>query len=458
MTRTLPPTRSGGTDRREPGMPEEIRWKGYPSRIEMMGEEEFQSGVKEIPHSEFTSPREGIRSLTRSERSDIVRNMSELTTDASLRKMWRAFKNQTPALTAVLHWGYPRFVFDGWIRTLKGQVPVFTFHSVEPEPFESRLRYLHRNGYRTLTADELLAVLNREAPVPDRSVVLSFDDGWGSLKTVAYPLLKQYGFKAVAFIAPALIGDETAGSVKSDRRRFCTWAELREMQLSGVVDIQSHSLNHPRVFISPKIVDFHRPKRSGNHPKLNFPVYRESGQDRWDRQGRIGMPIYESQSIFSGRHRYFDDEKLREMCVQFVAERGESEFFSKKGSTQTLLKIVQDYRNSNIDLGRFADSAETDRAMIEELQGSKRRIEEKLPGHRVRHFCYPWWNGCERAVQLSKETGYEANFWGRLVRRPANRPGDDPFHIVRLRDYYIFRLPGEGRKSLRSVASERSEM
>jgi hypothetical protein len=230
------------------------------------------------------------------------------------------------------------------------------------------------------------------------------------------------------------------------------------MQLSGVVDIQSHSLNHPRVFISPKIVDFYRPKRSGNPPKLNFPVYRESGQDRWDRQGRLGMPLYESQSVFSGRRRYFDDEKLRETCVQYVAERGGSEFFSKKGSTHTLFKIVQDYRNSNIDLGRFADSAETVRAMIEELEGSKRRIEEMLPGHRVRHFCYPWWNGCERAVQLSKESGYESNFWGRLIRRPANRPGDDPFHIVRLRDYYIFRLPGEGRKSLRAVASDRSEM
>jgi len=365
---------------------------------------------------------------------------------------------QLPSLTALIYRGYPRFVFDPWLRALAGEIPVFTFHSVEPEPFESRLRYLHRNGYRTLTADELLAVLNREMPVPERAVVLSFDDGWGTLKTVAYPLLKQYGYKAVAFIAPAWIGDEPVESAETDGRRFCTWAELREMQQSGVVDIQSHSMNHPRVFISPQIVDFYRPKPGGNPPKLNFPVYREAGQDRWNRQGRLGMPLYESQSVLSGRHRYFDDEKLREMCVQYVSERGGSEFFSKKDCVRTLFKVVQDYRNTNIDLGRFADSGETDRAMIQEFEGSKRRIEEKLPGHRVRYFCYPWWNGCGRAVQLSKETGYEANFWGRLIRRPVNRPGDDPFHIVRLRDYYIFRLPGEGRKSLRSVASERSEM
>jgi len=372
--------------------------------------------------------------------------------------MPQTYKKQIPALSALIHWGYPRFVFDRWLETLKEQIPVFTFHSVEPEPFETRLRYLRRNGYRTLTADELLATLNRETPVPDRAVVLSFDDGWGSLKTVAYPLLKQYGYKAVAFIAPALIGDEPLESEKPDGRRFCTWAELREMQQSGVVDVQSHSLNHARVFISPKIVDFYCPRQNGTLPKLNFPVYRESGKDRWDRQGRIGMPLYESRSVFFGCHRYFDDEGLRDYCVRYASERGGADFFSRKGSGRELFKIVRKFRNRNGDQGRFASSDEMDRIMIEELEGSKRRIEEKLPGHRVRHFCYPWWHGCERAVKLSKEIGYDANFWGRLIRRPVNRPGDDPFHIVRLRDYYIFRLPGEGRRSLRSVSSDRSEM
>ncbi|HUK55475.1 MAG TPA: polysaccharide deacetylase family protein [Nitrospiria bacterium] len=401
--------------------------------------------------------------------------MDGATPKAYLQKVWEAWKIQIPALTAAFHWGYPRFVYDGRLRTLEGQVPVFTFHSVEPEPFESRLKYLHQNGYRTLTADELLAVLKREIPVPDRAVLLSFDDGWSTLWTVAYPLLKRYGYKAVAFIAPALIGEEplegeSRPPAASDAlppggkhrvtgpRRFCTWSELKEMLQNGVVDIQSHSLNHARVFISPKVVDFYSPKRNGPLPKLSFPVYREAGRDRRDRRGRFGMPLYESQSVFSGRPRYFDDEKLREICVQYVAEQNGEDFFSQKGSVRTLFKIVRNYRSTHGDGGRYATSAETDRAMIEELDGSKRRIEEKLPGHRVRHFCYPWWNGCERAVQLSKEAGYEANFWGRLIRRPVNRPGDDPFHIVRLRDYYIFRLPGEGRRSLWSVSADRSEI
>lgn len=370
---------------------------------------------------------------------------------------------QTPtgaisSVTNLFQWGYPRFVFDPWLRTLTGEVPVFTFHSVEPGSFEACLRYLDRNGYRTLTADELLAVLRRETPVPDRAVVLSFDDGWSTLKTVAYPRLKQYGFKAVAFIVPGLVEDAPPQPEETAGRRFCTWGELREMQASGVVEIQSHSLNHPRMFISPTVVDFYRPPKSRTVPKLNFPVYRESGRDRWDRVGRIGMPIYESLSVFSGRGRYFDDERLRDFCVKYVADRGESDFISTKGAARELFKIVRDYRSKNGDQGRWAAPDEMERTLIEELEGSKRRIEEKLPGHRVRHFCYPWWHGCERAVQLSKDLGYESNFWGRLLRRPANRPGDDPFRIVRLRDYYLFRLPGEGRRSLRTVSSERSEM
>jgi hypothetical protein len=230
------------------------------------------------------------------------------------------------------------------------------------------------------------------------------------------------------------------------------------MQESGVIDIQSHSLNHARVFMTSKVVDFWSPRQGGASTKFKLAVYQESGQDRWDRQGQLGMPLYESRSLLAGPPRYFDDETLRQICIQHVAEHGGPDFFSHKNSRRELFKLARDYRNNRGERGGFQTAQERDAAMVRELEGSKKLIEEKLPGHRVRHFCYPWWNGCERAVELSKEIGYETNFWGRLPRRAINGPGDDPFHIVRLRDYYIHRLPGDGRRSLLSLLTDRSQL
>ncbi len=388
------------------------------------------------------------------------------------KKLRRSYKKNMPDLMAVICRRHPEFVFNDRLQTLKGEVPVFNFHSVSPERFESQLRHLQRNGYRTLSADELTLILNREMPAPERSVVLTFDDGHVTLWSVALPLLKRYGCKAVAFVIPAWtegdavvrpnlesVWDGRAAMEEllraCDTRLFCNWDELRAIQQSGLVDIQSHSLNHARVFVSSRVVDFFGPDRDEVFVQYDYPVYRESGLDRWDRPGLPGMPIYENSPRLSVNIRYFDDEDLRQICIQHVAELGGSDYFLRKGSYRELFKLVMNYRRNYGEKGRFETAEEREVALFQELEGSNRWIEEEMPGHRVKHFCYPWWSGTDQAVELSKKAGYATNFWGILPGRRTNRPGDDPYHIVRLLDDYIFRLPGDGRRSLMSILSER---
>lgn len=261
-------------------------------------------------------------------------------------KLWKSYKKNIPDLMAVIRRRHPRFVFDDGVETLEEEIPVFNFHSVSPERFESQLQHLQCNGYQTLSADELVAVLNREAPVPDRAVVLSFDDGHATLWSVAFPLLKRYDYKAVAFVIPGCVEETSCKrpSLESVWRgetpleeilreggpdRFCSWKELALMQQSGLIDIQSHSLHHARVFVSPKIVDFFSPQTGGSLLIYDFPVFRESGRDRWDRPGLPGMPIYESRPRLSRNARYFDDEILRQVCIKHVAEYGGSAYFSR---------------------------------------------------------------------------------------------------------------------------------
>src|SRR5260221_5250657 len=88
---------------------------------------------------------------------------------------------------------YPEFVTGGPLA--RGDVPVFVFHSLEADSFERKLRYLSENGYLTLSAEQYFNALMRASPVPDRAVVLTFDDGRGSLWTVGLPLMRRFGMK-----------------------------------------------------------------------------------------------------------------------------------------------------------------------------------------------------------------------------------------------------------------------
>ena len=98
---------------------------------------------------------------------------------------------------------YPAFLFGGPV----GALPVFHFHDVTRAWLEPRLQYLVDNGYRTVTCDEIAAlVIDGVDPGPKR-VALTFDDAWASAWTVATPLLRQMNMRAILFAIPARITD-----------------------------------------------------------------------------------------------------------------------------------------------------------------------------------------------------------------------------------------------------------
>ena len=99
---------------------------------------------------------------------------------------------------------------------------------------------------------------------------------------------------------------------------------------------------------------------------------------------------------------------------------------------------------------RCQDEAQRFPSMAEDYRLTRERIEERL-GAPVRHLCYPDYDGTAESMAMARETGYVSNFWGLVQGRGVNRPGDDPFHVARLLDDYIFRLPGRGRRSLASI-------
>lgn len=153
---------------------------------------------------------------------------------ARVSAAWR----KNPELAGLVSGALPEFVLASDPAEPLPGVPVFSYHLVESATFAADLEFLRRNGYRTLSARELLAHLTGEIAVPPRSVVLTFDDGPRNLHDVAFPMLERYAAHAIAFIAPAMHRDED----EDTEARPMTWPEIRRMHDSGLVEFQSHTL------------------------------------------------------------------------------------------------------------------------------------------------------------------------------------------------------------------------
>jgi peptidoglycan/xylan/chitin deacetylase (PgdA/CDA1 family) len=380
-------------------------------------------------------------------------------------KLKKGFKKNLREYNALKKNLYPQFVFDSNLKTIKDEIPVFTLHSVNPTKFEEQLKYLVENNYKTLNSDELYQSLLGIIPNKEKTIVLTFDDGWKNLYTVVYPLLKKYNLNAVCFLITDLMPDvdhknnniKTSGEnfVYPDSKILCNWEEIKEMHKSGIIDFQSHSKNHYLISTSSKIIDFVYPNFDTYALNIDIPLFRYKEIDNYNRNVALGTPIYENDSRFSGKKRYLDDEKLRSLCINYVYKNGNADFFSQLNWRNKLNKVVENYSLKNRNNGFYENENELKEAIYVEMRESKLKIENIL-GKSVNHFCYPWWVGSETALEISKEAGYLTNFWGTMLGKRTNKKGDDPFKIVRLlSDDFIYCLPGKGRKSLIKVIKDK---
>jgi hypothetical protein len=101
--------------------------------------------------------------------------------------------------------------------------------------FERQMQYLVTRGYHTVTLDDVHEWQMGRRELPAKSVVITFDDGEESQYHYAYPVLRKYGLHAALFVVTSRVGTTWNGM------RCINWSHLREMQRSGVFDIESHT-------------------------------------------------------------------------------------------------------------------------------------------------------------------------------------------------------------------------
>lgn len=126
-------------------------------------------------------------------------------------------------------------------------IPILCYHNLNPtkagwmnmtpEKFESQIKWLKDNGFTIIPLKEAVDYLQgNRASIPDKAVVLTADDGWESDFSYMLPIIKKYNVPVTLFIYPQTI---------SQGKNALTWEQLKQLQATGLFDIQGHTYSHP---------------------------------------------------------------------------------------------------------------------------------------------------------------------------------------------------------------------
>ena len=140
--------------------------------------------------------------------------------------------------------------------------------SITPGNFEMQIKYLAESGYRSLHLPEYFDYL-KKWDIPEKLVLITFDDSYADNFIHAYPILKKYNMKATIFPITAFIKDKAGKRgdllsnfellmrlpfAKGGLDDFLSWEEMKEMEKSGLIDIQAHCHTHAAYFEDDKII------------------------------------------------------------------------------------------------------------------------------------------------------------------------------------------------------------
>jgi peptidoglycan/xylan/chitin deacetylase (PgdA/CDA1 family) len=127
----------------------------------------------------------------------------------------------------------------------KPELPILNYHSVggaaddytvPVAAFEEQLDWLASHGFQTVSLNDLVDSRRRHAPLPDKAIILTFDDGKVDALGIVLPALRKRGMRASFFVVTSLVG----------RAGYLTWDGVRALADAGM-EIGSHTATHPRL-------------------------------------------------------------------------------------------------------------------------------------------------------------------------------------------------------------------
>lgn len=131
----------------------------------------------------------------------------------------------------------------GWLFWPTNAVPILAYHqvgevdeeiySVTASQFEEQMKYLKENGYHAISLEDLFNSYTGKTALPEKPIVITFDDGYEDNYLTALPIMEQYGMSATVFVVPSLIGTTD----------YLSWQQVADMQKRRT-EIGSHTMSH----------------------------------------------------------------------------------------------------------------------------------------------------------------------------------------------------------------------
>jgi peptidoglycan/xylan/chitin deacetylase (PgdA/CDA1 family) len=133
------------------------------------------------------------------------------------------------------------------------RVPILCYHrftsggkpdklEVTASQFDEQITFIKRNGYTIVSFADFNEFLRGKKQLPRKSVVVTIDDGYRTIYSVAFPIIQRHKIPVTAFIYPDFLGSGAA----------LTWPQIKEMNASGLISFQSHSKSHSNMTIPLK--------------------------------------------------------------------------------------------------------------------------------------------------------------------------------------------------------------
>ena len=132
----------------------------------------------------------------------------------------------------------PILLYHDFLATVPDSDPDNFNYINTPQSFEENINVLLKNGYTFISFQELNDAIDGKISLPEKPILINFDDGYYSNYEYVFPILKKYNAKASIFVVTNKIGTEIDG------KRYLSWEQCKEMQDSELVEIFSHSKRH----------------------------------------------------------------------------------------------------------------------------------------------------------------------------------------------------------------------
>ena len=239
------------------------------------------------------------------------------------------------------------------------RLPILMYHSVSeaqddfsvtPEVFESNLRTITDYGYTPVSFQQVIDYVYNGSVLPDRPILITFDDGYTNNYTYAFPILKKFGYPATIFTIGSSVGKSYYKDTAFSMNPHFNYNQAREMNLSRLISVQCHTYDMHQWpdFESGEVIRqniLRLPDESlSNYVRVlqnDFSVFKKTVE------GQIGHTV-NVVAYPSGRYDAVTETVLRSMGVKATVATSIGTNYVEKNNPESLYALNRYNMNSTV--------------------------------------------------------------------------------------------------------------